>query len=68
MFFFVLKKCWPWSEFCRLRMSCLRIELNLGKGPATKLDKLSEKCQRGGGHFLSKNLYADFGNFKQGFF
>ena len=32
----------------------------LWKGPATKLDKFLEKCQRGGAHFQSKNLYCRF--------
>ena len=34
--------------------------LGLGKGPATKSDEFSEKCQRGGVHFQSKNLYCRF--------
>ena len=39
-----------------------------GKGPATKSDEFSEKCQRGGGVIFSPKTYvADFGNFKQGF-
>ena len=32
----------------------------LGKGGATKSDEFSEKFQRGGGHFQSKNLYCRF--------
>ena len=34
--------------------------LDLGKDPATKSDEFLEKCQRGGGHFQSKNLYCRF--------
>ena len=26
--------------------------------PATKSDEFLEKCQRGGGHFQSKNIYC----------
>ena len=32
----------------------------LGKDPATISDEFLEKCQRGGGHFQSKNLYCRF--------
>ena len=35
---------------------------------ATKMDELSEKFQRAGGHFQSKNLYCRFWELKKGFF
>ena len=40
-----------------------------GKGPATKSDEFSEKCQMGEGGviFNPKTYVVDFGNFKQGF-
>ena len=40
---------------------------DLGKGPGTKSDEFSGKCQRGGLIFNPKIYVADFGNFKQGF-
>ena len=44
------------------------LEYFSGKGPATKLDEFSEKCQKGGGVIFKPKIYvADFGNFKQGF-
>ena len=33
---------------------------HLGTGDVTKTDDFSEKFQRGGGHFQSKNYFADF--------
>ena len=39
--------------------------LGLGKGPATKSDEFSEKCQ---GHFQSKNLCCKFWELKAGLF
>ena len=40
----------------------------LGKGGATKSDEFSEKFQRAGGHFQSKNLYCRFWTFIKVFF
>ena len=48
-FSFLLKSVGLGRNFVDYEMLRLRIELNLGKGPATKLDEFSEKCQRGGG-------------------
>ena len=39
----------------------------LGKDPATKSDEFLEKCQRGGGHFQSKKIVADFGTLIRAF-
>ena len=42
--------------------------LNLGKGPATKLDDFLEKVPKGGGVIFNPKIYiADFGDFQQGF-
>ena len=40
----------------------------LGKGSCTKSDEFSEKLQRGGGHFQSKNLCCRFWKFYTGLF
>ena len=50
------------------RGGLLFMEVCLGKGPATKSDEFSEKCQRGWGVIFNPKIYvADFWNFKQGF-
>ena len=49
VFSLFLKSVGLGRNFVDYEMLRLRIELNLGKGPATKLDGFSEKCQRGGG-------------------
>ena len=40
----------------------------LGMGKVNRSDEFSEKFQKGGGHFQSKNLYCKIWTFKQGFF
>ena len=44
--------------------------VHLGKGPATKWDEFSEKCQRGGGGviFNSKIYIKDFGPLYRAFY
>ena len=64
-----------WHTFLKARRTTRKCFLSscqdicdFGKGGATKLDEFSEKFQRGGGHFQSKNLYCRFWTFIKGLF